>query len=136
MCSTQLVGSHSGCCSVPKSYQLFVIPWTVARQAPLSSTVSQRVCYITLVVSDSVRWRYRLKPARLLCPGDSPGKNTGVGCHALLQGIFPTQGSNPRLSCFRHWQAASLPLCHMPRNLFRFDFHSPSNFASGRRQAV
>ena len=28
---------------------------------------------------------------------DSPGKNTGVGCHALLQGIFPTQGSNPGL---------------------------------------
>ena len=27
--------------------------------------------------------------------GDSPGKHTGVGCHALLQGIFPTQGSNP-----------------------------------------
>ena len=30
--------------------------------------------------------------------GDSPGKHTGVGCHALLQGIFPTQGSNPGLS--------------------------------------
>ena len=30
-------------------------------------------------------------------PRDSPGKNTGVGCHALLQGIFPTQGSNPGL---------------------------------------
>ena len=29
--------------------------------------------------------------------GDSPGKNAGVGCHALLQGIFPTQGSNPSL---------------------------------------
>ena len=29
--------------------------------------------------------------------GDSPGKNTGVGCRALLQGIFPTQGSNPGL---------------------------------------
>ena len=28
---------------------------------------------------------------------DSPGKNTGVGCHVLLQGIFPTQGSNPGL---------------------------------------
>ena len=28
---------------------------------------------------------------------DSPGKNTGVGCHALLQGIFPTQGSNLKL---------------------------------------
>ena len=31
--------------------------------------------------------------------GDIPGKNTGVGCHALLQGIFPTQGSNPGLHC-------------------------------------
>ena len=35
--------------------------------------------------------------ARLPCPRDSPGKNTGVGCHALLQGISPTQGSNPHL---------------------------------------
>ena len=35
--------------------------------------------------------------ARLLCSWDSPGKNTVVGCHALLQGIFPTQGSNPGL---------------------------------------
>ena len=34
-------------------------------------------------------------PTRLPCPWDSPGKNTGVGCHALLQGIFPTQGLNP-----------------------------------------
>ena len=33
-------------------------------------------------------------PTRLLCPLDSPGKNTGVGCHALLQFVFPTQGSN------------------------------------------
>ena len=34
--------------------------------------------------------------------GDSPGKNTGVGCHAFLQGIFPTQGSNPGLPhCWR-----------------------------------
>ena len=35
-----------------------------------------------------------LQPTRLLCPRDSPGKSTGVGCHFLLQGIFPTQGSN------------------------------------------
>ena len=39
-----------------------------------------------------------------------PGKNTGVGCHALLQGIFPTQGLNPHLLCPLHWQAGSLPL--------------------------
>ena len=32
-----------------------------------------------------------------LCPWDSPGKNTGVGCHSLLQGIFPSQESNPSL---------------------------------------
>ena len=36
-------------------------------------------------------------PARLLCPWDSPGKNTGVGSYSLLQEIFPTQGSNPGL---------------------------------------
>ena len=42
--------------------------------------------------------------------GDSPGKNTGAGCHALLQGIFPTQRLNPHLSHLLHWQAASLPL--------------------------
>ena len=32
-------------------------------------------------------------------PWDSPGKNTGMGCHALLQGYFPTQRSNPSLLC-------------------------------------
>ena len=46
---------------------------------------------------------------RLPHPGDSPGKNTGVGCHFLLQGIFLTQGSNP---CLLHWQADSLPRRH------------------------
>ena len=35
-----------------------------------------------------------LQPARLLCPWNSPGKNTGVGSHSLLQGIFPNQGPN------------------------------------------
>ena len=38
-----------------------------------------------------------MEPARLLCPWNSPGRNTGVGCHALLQGIFLTQGLNPGL---------------------------------------
>ena len=41
---------------------------------------------------------------------DSPDKNTGVDCHALLQGIFPTQGWNLYLFCFLHQQAGSLPL--------------------------
>ena len=51
-----------------------------------------------------------LYPARLLCPRDSPGENTGVGCHALLQGIFPTWGSNPCLLSLLHWKEGSLPL--------------------------
>ena len=51
---------------------------------------------LCLVVFDSLR-PHGLQPARLLCPWNSPGKNIGVGCHALLQGIFPTQGSNPGL---------------------------------------
>ena len=38
-----------------------------------------------------------LQPARLLCPWDSPGKNTGVDCHSLLQNVFLIQGSNPSL---------------------------------------
>ena len=42
--------------------------------------------------------------------GDSPGKNTGMGCHALFQEIFPTQGSKPYLLCLMHWEADSLPL--------------------------
>ena len=41
--------------------------------------------------------------------GDSPGKNTGVGCHALLQGILPTKGLNLPLLHLQHWQAGSLP---------------------------
>ena len=60
------------------------------------------------VVSDSLQPQ-ELQPARLPCPWDSPGKKTGVGCHALLQGIS-TQGSNPHLLCLLHWQAGSLPL--------------------------
>ena len=43
-----------------------------------------------------------VQPSRLLCSSDSPGKNTAVGCHALLQGIVPTQGSNPCLLHLLH----------------------------------
>ena len=42
-------------------------------------------------------------------PWDSPGKHTGVGCCALLQGIFLTKGSNPQFLCLLYWQAGPLP---------------------------
>ena len=51
--------------------------------------------------------------------GILPGKNTGTGCHFLLQGIFPTQGLNPRLLHLLHWQADSLPLHHLGSPLER-----------------
>ena len=38
-----------------------------------------------------------MQPTKLLCPWNSPGKNTAVGCHSFLQGIFSTQGSNTGL---------------------------------------
>ena len=57
------------------------------------------------VVSDSLQ-PHGLQPTRLLCPWDFPGKNTGVGCHFLLKGIFQTQGSSLSLL---HWQAGLSP---------------------------
>ena len=54
-----------------------------------------------------------------LCPWNSPGKNTGVDGHSLLQGFFPTQGSNPGLlQSLLHWQGDFLLLCHLgsPQN--------------------
>ena len=54
--------------------------------------------------------------------GVSPGKNTGVGCHALFQEIFPTQGSNLCLLCLLRWrQAGSLPLA-LPGKPFSWIF--------------
>ena len=53
----------------------------------------------------------------ILCLWDSTGKNTGVGCCVLLQGIIPTQISNLLLLSFLHWQLGSLPLAS-PRKPF------------------
>ena len=50
--------------------------------------------------------------------GDSPGRNTGLGCHSLLQRIFPTQGSNPSLL---DWWADSSPLSHLGSLLFKYE---------------
>ena len=77
----------------------------VWKYAPSNSTC--------VLMSDSLR-PCGPKPTRFLCPWDSPGKNNRVGCHFLLQEIFPTQGSNPHLLCFLPWQANFfLPLCHL-----------------------
>ena len=55
-------------------------------------------CQVTSVVSDSVR-PHRWQPTRLLCPWDSPGKSTGVGCHFLLQCMKVKSDSEVAQSC-------------------------------------
>ena len=85
-----------------------MVPCVSLRPTSLTLSTSPRVATLTTpclrkhvcvfsVMSSSLRL-YGLQPTRLLCPWDSPGKNIGVGCCALLQGIFLTQGSN-HISC-------------------------------------
>ena len=61
-------------------------------------------CQVASVVSDSVR-PHGLQPTRILCPWDSPGKNTGVGCHCLLQCVNVKSLSHVRLF-LTPWTAA------------------------------
>ena len=66
---------------------------------PLSSDCV--LCSVTLAVSDSL-WPYVLKSSTLLCPWDSPSKNTGVGCQGKIQAIFLIQKLNLHLLCLLH----------------------------------
>ena len=75
------------------------------------------------VVSDSLQPQ-GLQQARLLCPWDFPGKNTGGSCHFLLQGIFLIQGSNPGLLRGRpvayHWDTREGQVCRAGRRICIF----------------
>ena len=83
--------------SVSKSYLIYLI------------INLYQYCYCCLVAKScpAILWPHGLQPARLLCPWDVPGKNNGVSCHFLLQGIFLTQGLNTHLLHCRqipyHW---------------------------------
>ena len=85
-------------------------------------------------MSDSLR-PSGVQPARLPYPLDPPSKNTGVGCHALFQGIFPAQVSNPHLLCLPCWQVGFSPLplfkggrnCNSKGHLTRYPFASRYN---------
>ena len=73
------------------------------------------LCVSCSVMSDSLQ-PHGLQPSRLLCPWDSPGKNTGVGCHFLLQGIFLTQRLNMGLlHCRQILYCLSQFLVNLPR---------------------
>ena len=82
-------------------------------------------CKVASVVSSSLQ-PYVLQPARLLCPWDSPGKNTGVGCHFLLQGLILTEGSNQGLLhcrkifyCLSHRETLHIQECSSVQSFSR-----------------
>ena len=89
---------------------LSLLHWQVHSSllSQLESPPHTKSLFSCSVTSDCLQ-PHGLRPARLDCPWDFPGKNIGMGCHSLLQGIFPTQGWN---LCLLHWQADSLPLSH------------------------
>ena len=92
--------AESPCCS-PETITTLSVNWL-------------RAVLTHAVVFDSLQ-PHGLLPTRLLCPWASPGKNTGVGCHALLQRIFPTQGLNPGLPhCRRILYQVSHQGSHQP----------------------
>ena len=95
--STQGMPMHGVECVFPKRTDGHAL-WSK------SACVLSRFCHVQLFVT---LWTRACQDPG---PWDSPVRNTGVGCHALLQGIFLTQGSNPHLLRFLTWQEGSLPL--------------------------
>ena len=91
---------------------IFMILWYIAVLDIKLSCLCVVLCLVALVVSNSLQ-PCGLYLTRLLCPWDSVGKNTGVGCHALLQGIFLNQGSNLHLLCLLHCRQILYPLSHV-----------------------
>ena len=100
---------------VPK-YDYGFTPWITLYSQCIAYYLRVCVCVcvcarVCSVVSDSSTSR-TCRPARLLYQWDYPGKNTGVGCNFLFQGIFLTQDGT-HISCLLHWQVCSLPLSHL-----------------------
>ena len=81
-----------------KTFRIYIIMWHLILWWKWSHSV----------MSNSL-WPHGLQPTRFLSPWNFPGKSTGVGCHFLLQGIFPTQWSNPSL---RHCRQTLYHLSH------------------------
>ena len=118
--------SNSNACNLQKKYIIFIVVVVVAQS------------YLTLCDPMDC------SPTRLFCPWNSPGRNTGVGCHFLLQEIFPEQGLNLHLLCLLHQsltsprQAGSSSLSHLSpyTDRFRYDVISCSFAVSAGRQSL
>ena len=75
---------------------------TLQRLLHVSNPVTWTILLFSCSVGSNSLQPHGLQPTRLLCSWDFPDKNTRVSCHALLQGIFPAQGSNLRLLRLLH----------------------------------
>ena len=96
----------------PKMSQPSFILFT--SNCPLAGTTSKQHESVSGSAVSNSLWPHGLWFTRLFWPRSSPGKNTGVGCHFLLQGIFLTQGSSPCVCpASPALQGASLPLGHL-----------------------
>ena len=117
-------------CSLPSSsvheiLQARILEWVAIsfsnKTCVCTHTLCVCVCVCVCVYSIMSNFvTHGLQPTRLLCPWNFPGNNTGMGCHFLVQGIFPTQSSNPHLLSLLHWQVDSLPLCNLGNPLVKY----------------
>ena len=125
-CSVIIQMSKRYCAKLPNESQplpliwpFHQVLWLQVMAASLSGIRNVKLCCCCCLFS----WvRLFVTPMDCSPPGsclwDSPDKNTRVGCHFLLQEIFPTQGWNP---CLLHWQTDSLPLSHQ-RKLCAYNY--------------
>ena len=90
------------------------------------------VQFSRLVVPDSL-WPHRWQPTRLPCPWDSPGKNTGVGCHFLLQCMKVKSKSEAAQSCLTLCDSMD---CSLPRLLHPWGFPGKSTGVGCHYEAV
>ena len=88
MVSQAICSLYSSCTKVSVLQLMLLNLCPVSRNVAILDLKEGKVKSLSCVQLSATPW---LWPARLLCPWDFPGKNTGVGCHTLLQGIFPTQ---------------------------------------------
>ena len=98
--------SKAALCKVSEAVILLQMNWNRKKSINWERIETSYMCVCSCVfncacVFNSVR-PHELQPSRLLCPWDSPGKNTGEGCHFLLQEIFPTQRLNLSLLSLLH----------------------------------
>ena len=104
---------------------------------PLTCSYTLSKWKVTVLVAQSRQTPLQphgLQLSRLLCPWDAPGRNTGVGCHALLPGVFPIQGRHT-LRCPTSWAHPMSMYYLLPKSSVSYSFplsHSPALGTSAR----